>query len=251
MGKPASITQGNNKLGAMIYGWSLPASEKICIGASALCAMYCYAKAGFFRMGNVKSSHQKNYQFSLTADFVDWMVATIVALWIRVVRIHVGGDFYDAEYVEKWIEIVERCPRVQFFAYTRSWRDDECLPLLVRLAGLPNVQMWWSIDRETGPAPLYRGIRRAYFAVNDIDAKNAPDDCDLVFRDDTNTEMKKANGVQVCPVENGVQTQVPITCSSCGICWNKAETTWEGALSPFLEPDREILAPEALELANV
>jgi len=249
--KPASITQGNDKLGALIYGWSLPAGEKICIGASALCAFLCYAKSGFFRMRNVKQSHMRNYLFSLTDEFATWTIATIVSLYIRVVRIHVGGDFYSVEYVEKWIEIAEACPKTRFFAYTRSWRDEECLPALIRLAALPNVELWWSMDRETGSAPLIRGIRRAYLAVNDIDAKHAPDDCDLVFRDEDDTVMKKANGVQVCPVENGVKTKVPITCSSCGICWNKADTKWEGALSPYLEADHEILAPEVKDLLHV
>ena len=236
----------NSKLGSLIHSWSIPPGrEWSCPGESTLCSVRCYAKRGFFRMPNVKDSHVKNFVFSETAEFENWMLSVIAVNYVRVMRIHASGDFYDIPYIQKWVRIVKQSPRQLFFAYTRSWRKPELLPELIKLAGLENFQLWWSLDRETGPAPLIRGVRRAYMAISDADARCAPDDCDLVFRDKPQTPMKKANGVQVCPPENGVQTRVQkVTCSRCKICWNKKNTKWETELSPYLYGnDQEINAP--------
>lgn len=232
----AAISSTNNKLGPMIHSWSIPAGKAwSCPGESQLCRVRCYAKRGFFHMPNVSESHTRNFKFSKTPEFVPWMRQQLTQSYVRIMRIHVAGDFYTVDYTRKWYEIVSRSPRVLFFAYTRSWRIEEIFPELVKLGALSNLQLWWSIDRLTGPAPLVRGIRRAYMAVDDVDANHAPDDCDLVFRDNPGTIMKKANGIQVCPTENGVQTQRPITCSNCGICWNQRNVHWETVLSPLLD----------------
>ncbi len=238
--KLATISDATNaKLGRLIHSWSLPAGKRFsCPGESGLCRTRCYAKHGHFHQTNVKDAYARNFSFSQTDEFADWMVGALRACFAQVMRPHVSGDFYSVEYVRKWHYVVSWLKRIQFFAYTRSWREEEQLPELVKLAALPNFQMWWSIDRETGPAPLIRGIRRAYMAIDDVDADLAPDDCDLVFRAQRATVMKKANGILVCPPENGVTTQSKITCSNCGICWDKRHTAvprWEASILPYLD----------------
>lgn len=155
------------------------------------------------------------------------MIQQLRCWYVAVMRIHVSGDFYSAAYVRKWIKIAKASPDVQFFAYTRSWRVAGMLPALIEFGQLPNVQLWWSEDQDTGPSPAVAGIRVAYMAVSDDDAANATKRHDLLFRDGPKTAMKRANGVQVCPVEQSVPRQVKLTCSSCKICWEKAkcETT--------------------------
>lgn len=199
-------------------------------------------------MPAVLKSHTRNLDFSQTEDFVPWAIATLRVRSVRVMRIHVAGDFFDDAYVRRWTAIVKACPDVTFYAYTRSWRLGEMFPELIRLGQLPNMHLWWSMDRSTGRPPLIRGIRCAYMAINDADAATAPDDVDLVFRDDDKTVMKKANGVQVCPPENGVATSPAITCSRCGICWKPKTTAWESVLLPYIEPaggdEFELFAPD-------
>lgn len=192
-------------------------------------------------MPNVHRSHQRNYEFSQTDEFVEWLVSTVRARFVRIMRTHVSGDFYDVAYIQKWVEIAKACRHTRFFAYTRSWRCDDMLPELIQWSRLPNVSLWWSIDRETGPAPLVSGIRRAYMATDDVDAQHVPDDCDLIFRDNPHTVIKRARDVLVCPVENGVTKGV--TCSKCGICWDKLRAPrWEHLL-PEIQGD-DINAPE-------
>lgn len=223
-----SLTDSNSKLGPLIHAWSLPAGARwTCPGESGLCRTRCYAKRGFFRMPSVSKSHLSNYEASQSPEFASWMVQELRHRVARVVRVHVSGDFYSSEYTAAWRDIISRSRNCEFFAYTRSWRVEEIFPDLVRLSSLPNMQLWWSLDRETGPAPVVRGIRRAYMAIDDADASTAPDDCDLVFRDGPKTVMKKANGVMVCPPENGVHTQHKITCTKCGICWKPKTPNWE------------------------
>ncbi len=223
-----------------------------CPGESAICSQLCYAARGFFVMPTVARSHARNRDFSRTEEFVPWMTAQLQAHFVRVLRIHVAGDFYDAPYVAKWLTIAEQSRRTIFYAYTRSWRDEEILPGLIALSRLPNVNLWFSQDRQTGEAPLISGVRRCYLAVDDADARTAPPSCDLVFRDRPPSVMKYANSVLVCPVENGVHTgRFHHTCSSCGICWDKQRLPrWEQQLLPLLQetehkpvdaPDREVL----------
>jgi len=190
---------------------------------------------------NVLRAHDRNYQFSTTSQFSGWMTGELVRNSVRVLRVHVAGDFYDVDYTRKWLEIVRHSGRVTFFAYTRSWRDDAILPELIALSELPNFVMWFSLDRETGPAPLVETVRTAYMAIDDMDADVAPDDCDLVFRDIKRRRVPMkytASGVLVCPAENGVQGKHKHNCSSCGVCWNRSrKPDWRTALLPFMEHD--------------
>jgi hypothetical protein len=227
----------NEKLGPLINSFSTPAGYEFgCIGASVVCQFWCYAKKGRFRMPNVNDCYTRNLSFSATDDFAEWAIASIKQAFAQIVRIHVSGDFRDVDYTRKWRYIVSKCPRTTFFAYTRSWREEDILPELLYLSSYPNMQLWWSMDRETGPAPYIQGIRRSYMAISDVDAKMAPADCDLVFRVEPETVLKKANGVQVCPPENGLEANKHITCSRCRMCWRRSSAKWEDVPLPVFDP---------------
>jgi hypothetical protein len=144
----------------------------------------------------------------------------------KVVRVHVAGDFYSAEYVAKWTEVVKACPDIIFYAYTRSWRIPDINDELTKLASYSNVRLWFSVDAETGaPVNVPHRVRTAYLSVdsNDIPAHTM----DLVFRDYGSRGMiqKRLNGIIVCPPENGV---TDITCEQCGICWKKTTPITKG-----------------------
>jgi hypothetical protein len=174
------------------------------------------------RTGSVKAAHLRNYETSLKDTFASAMVASVNQRMVETLRVHAAGDFYDSDYVRKWIEVARECRQTTFFAYTRSWRDEEQLPWLISLGNEPNVQLWWSMDRDTGHPPVAFGIRTAYMAIGDEDARQAPDDVDLIFRNNPRTVLKRANSVLVCPEEQGVERSEKITCSRCGICWKAA-----------------------------
>lgn len=172
-------------------------------------------------MPAIATRHRLNLISSLSPRFAASVAREIRRNFIRVVRIHVGGDFYSKRYIRNWIRIVRACPTVQFFAYTRSWRKPKLLPLLKLLGNLPNMQLWWSEDRDTGPSPLVPGIRIAYLVVTDEDEKLVPSHADLVFRDRLHVKrrgrMKQIEGIRVCPHELDV-TSTSTTCTQCQLC---------------------------------
>mgnify|MGYP003627066837 FL=1 len=211
-----SITQGNVKLGMLVWGWSLPVLKSVCIGATALCAKLCYATKGFFAFNNVKTAHAANYEESMSEDFVQRMNTDIRRNFVSVVRVHVGGDFYSVEYVNKWLAIARANPASQLYAYTRSWRDPVVRKALLRLAREPNFQLWWSCDMDTGKPPVSMFVQSAYLSIKDSDVPRYK--VDLVFRSSQTTVMKYTpRGELVCPYDNGV---TKTTCSQCKLCFN-------------------------------
>lgn len=211
------------KLGPKIHGFHIPA-ELTCPGATEVCLSTCFGLLGHFRMPNVAEASARNKRRTESAEFVTDMVSEIMRKMADVVRTHVVGDFYDAPYVRKWIAVAEQRPRTQFFAYTRSWRKPRMVQALTAFAALPNVELWLSSDRQTGPALAIPHTREAFMLRVPGDEALVPDEADLVFRNRRRdwAPMKKLNGVQVCPEEDGIERKLPINCSRCSICWKGA-----------------------------
>lgn len=212
------VRRGNQKLGMGIYTWSLPARDDICVGATAICREFCYAKKGHFSRTNVQEKYERNYQLSLTQRFESVIYSLLLSLLILVFRIHVSGEFYSVAYVLKWIRIAKRRKATKFYTYTRSWQDAEMLTALTELGRLPNVYLWFSADKDTGEPPRIPGIRVCYTQVDDNDIPSYP--VDLFFRNKRKKVKKWINGSLVCPVENGV---TKTTCSQCKLCFSDKE----------------------------
>lgn len=215
------------KLGPSIFTFSIPAL-KTCPGKSALCAVLCYAATGFFLMKGVAAKHKVNLRRSRRADFAAAAVAELRDRGIMVLRLHMAGDFYSAAYAWAWVTIARKSPRTTIFVYTRSWAVEPILPPLVTLAGLRNVQLWFSCDRTMPRPPAVRGVRTAYLIAPGEDPATVPDWADLAFRDDEESPLKRANGVLVCPYEQGIKRALKLTCSRCRICWTEPRNPTHG-----------------------
>lgn len=172
-----------------------------------------------FQLPSVQLRYKDNFKVTQKSFFVEDICAEIAKKKVRVVRIHVSGDFYSADYVDKWLEIVDRFPAVTFYAYTRSWRVAEQRKKLNKLADRPNVRLWWSLDSETGcPKKVPTNVRLAYMSTGLLDVPDYP--VDLIFRDYPIRRIvqKKINEALVCPAENGISH---LTCEKCGVCWRE------------------------------
>lgn len=225
------IVMGNAKIGA-ISQFSLPAGQNFrgatCPGATEFCESLCYAKSALFMM------HEWKY-------YVNWAYATLfpkqfIEIWKNaaltgVVRMHVGGDFFSPEYVNTWSTIISQRKYTRFYAYTRSWQDGkgkvrkEFIAPLRRLAGLENMRLVLSCDRETGvpPVSLIPTAIRAWLAENDQDLPGS--DVELIFRDHSGMKATVAQmgGAPVCPVERSPlykKIDGKITCQNCSWCWS-------------------------------
>lgn len=213
------IRPGNSKLGE-VPCFSILAVET-CPGRTEVCESDCYATNGFFRMTNVTAAHQRNWDASKEPDFVKKMIDEIRQLELKILRVHVAGDFYSAPYIRKWIQIAQGCPDVTFYAYTRSWRRAKLLDALIDLANVDNFHLWFSCDKITHSidgVPPVDGIRSCYMQCEH--GESVPDYCDLVFRVKRDTIVKKINGCLVCPAENGIKPKRH--CEQCQFCWSTA-----------------------------
>lgn len=208
---------GNGKLGPGVWTWSIP-PVSTCPGRSTECSRLCYARGGYFAMPSVLTAYRKNLRRSRSPNFPALVRAELLANAVQTLRIHVSGDFYDADYTDKWLKIVRQNRRVRFFAYTRSWRDPEIYPKLLLLAKEPNMQLWFSWDKSMPYPPRVRGVKIAYMSVGDDDVPTKR--VDLVFRTKRLTPVKFMGGTIVCPHEQGIKRKLPITCVSCRLCFD-------------------------------
>jgi len=140
-GRRYSIKLGNLKISGNTIIFNLPPIIS-CPGAGE-CKEYCYAMS---RLGpifkNVKIARLENYKHSHEPYFIYDMVRLIKRLcknylYIKAVRLHEAGDFYDKLYTNKWIKIAAHFPRLTFYAYTKS--------IFVQDVKLPkNMRVWYS-----------------------------------------------------------------------------------------------------------
>ena len=209
------LLQGNQKIGSAIHNWSLPAVTS-CPGASELCKEACYARKHRFGYAVVRRRLQWNWRQCLRDDFVERMVSEIRSRGVLVLRVHVSGDFWSVEYVERWLEIMRQAPRVRFYAYTRSWRIPSLAAALEKLAALSCMRLWYSTDDECGsPANIPANVRLAYLQTSDAPAPSA---VDLLFRV---RRLRKLPALPViCPSETPAGHASQITCGACRRCFD-------------------------------
>jgi hypothetical protein len=50
------------------------------------------------------------------------MVIEVITSKASIIRIHSAGDFYNREYIAKWLTIMDSLPHITFYAYTKSFK---------------------------------------------------------------------------------------------------------------------------------
>ena len=146
------ISRGNLKLGSL-PSFSLPVIST-CPGKTPSCERYCYGLRGNFTMLNVIEANDRRLDATLRNDFVDIITKEIRQTRAPAFRLHVIGDFYNVEYIEKWIKIANALPTVIFFGSTRSWRCNFLSEAMTRFRDLENVYLKASVDRTDTLSPL-------------------------------------------------------------------------------------------------
>ena len=130
-----TISNGNAKLvpnnNVKYIIFSLPAI-KTCPFATALCRANCYALKSERAYPSARASRSNNWDVSKTDVFTPSMIQLIHNTIARKsyatakkieVRIHESGDFYSADYFNKWLAIADAFrsdSRLVFVAYTKS-----------------------------------------------------------------------------------------------------------------------------------
>lgn len=127
------LVDGNAKLGKGVWTFStLPGTmiydvvingKSYAVKGTCVCnCKGCYAMTGFYNMPGVKAANAMKTM--IARSFVDFMrraiTAQIKADNIKLCRLHASGDFFSAEYISAWQEIVKACPECLFWTYTKS-----------------------------------------------------------------------------------------------------------------------------------
>lgn len=208
--KRGLLSLGNQKLGEGIHVWSLPA-VKTCPGSTATCRKVCYATKSRFILDQVVERLDWNYQQSQRKDFADKMSEEVRRKGCQVVRIHVSGDFYSADYAEKWLWVMRNRPKPRYYFYTRSHAVPEILPVLEQMAALKCCRVWFSVDKDLSVDRIPPGVRLAFLQT---EADEEPELLDLRF------VVRRLRGKRLslpllCPNEQGSAAN----CGDCGKCY--------------------------------
>jgi len=143
------VIKGNSKMGKEVGIFNLP-PKKTCT-PTRWCLKgkngkpSCYALRNNYILPSVRASLQKRFNASKRKDFVDKISSEINNSKYKYFRIHSSGDFYSSEYVQKWIDIVRRCPGTLFRSTTRR-RDLK--KYIKQLSDLKNIIIRESLDTE-------------------------------------------------------------------------------------------------------
>ena len=121
----SKLKETSKKLGLKIFNFSIPAykskSGKVVCPFAESCVKYCYAQKGNYkRFPKVAEGMEERFLISKSLNFVALMDIEINKKKADAVRIHDSGDFYNNEYIEKWVNIAMLNPNVNFYAYTKS-----------------------------------------------------------------------------------------------------------------------------------
>jgi hypothetical protein len=105
------------------FNFGIPAYQsstglKTCPNAGA-CAKGCYALAGAYRFSNVAQAFERRLAATQSDLFIDAMLSDIDKQRAERIRIHDSGDFYNEEYLDRWLKIMRARPNVEFYAYTK------------------------------------------------------------------------------------------------------------------------------------
>lgn len=143
------LQRGNTKLGRSIYQFSLP--PIITCKPSTWCRDNCYACKGLYKMYEKRINEYFNrcYEISKKDSFVLKICDEIQSHKnLKYIRIHIAGDFYSPEYIEKWVWIAYLNPDIKFLAFTKR---QDFQKELEELNELPNVTIRESIDSTMDP----------------------------------------------------------------------------------------------------
>jgi hypothetical protein len=159
---PLCLALGNSKVGR-VWTFSLP-SFVTCPGASPWCRQHCYAWRFEQLRPNCRRAYIRNLALSLEPSrFVEHVLGALPED-APLVRIHVGGDFYSAEYCSGWLEVCQARPNTQFWAYTRVWSLSTLRRDLEQLRTLPNLELFGSCDPDMPLPP--EGWRVAFLEID-------------------------------------------------------------------------------------
>ena len=185
----------NRKLGKACI--SVPFPVSVC-NPDAPCFKKCYAQHGCQSFAGVQGAYYRNLRLynNSADDFFEQLHYKIKFSGLPMVRFFDSGDYPDAEFLERSVELAKKFPNVKFMAYTKKY--DLVNKYLDDGGKLPdNYNIFFSAWDKLWDVPNKHNLPVAY----------------VKFKDERFTPEIPKSAFH-CP---GRETN----CSACGVCWNK------------------------------
>lgn len=101
----------------------------------------CYCDNGFYNFDSIKAGNIRKLIYAkLFPSFLKSAIsAQIEADGIEQLRIHAAGDFFSAEYVAVWAEIIKAFPLVTFWTYTKYDKAVNAFDGLKNVSVVPSI----------------------------------------------------------------------------------------------------------------
>lgn len=163
------ISPGNSKLGHVASVSILPVSN--CPGMLEECK-YCYARAimKYSTWTEVQWTCNNFYAHNLIGTFEEDICAHVCLSRCKYFRIHVGGDFFNQDYLDMWFRIGRRMKDTVFLAFTKS-------TMLDYSKKPDNLNIIWSVFPSSDFRALQEGPR-AYTEFDTIKRYYPPEEVD-------------------------------------------------------------------------
>lgn len=194
---------GNSKLGDNVVTYSrMPGRKQSCPGATDYCESICYA----IRLAETTPLVQDMWHH----NDIWWRTPELsgmppLPVGTDLVRMHVGGDFDSSGYIDAWERLARIYADVLFWGYTRSWSVDHLRKALDILRGLPNVELFASVDPDHTDSQLDE-LQQASWRLSWI--SNDP-------------RVRRANPRATRRLECLEETGLQPDCRSCGYCFRR------------------------------
>ena len=113
------LIAGNSTMPSSVGIFNLP--PLVTCKPSRWCRKYCYGLQGRFLWNPVRKSLMWRLGESLRPDFVDNLIDELECRNFEYVRIHITGDFYSQEYINKWAVVAKLFPSIIFRTNTKRY----------------------------------------------------------------------------------------------------------------------------------
>ena len=114
------ISKGNKKTGIPSFSIHNTVCKNIRGCQAQDCFKYCYANKAIRMYPQTRALYARNLDATFKDNFVSLMNEELQDYPIRYFRIHVCGEFYSQDYLNKWFQIATKNPEITFFTYTKN-----------------------------------------------------------------------------------------------------------------------------------
>jgi hypothetical protein len=190
-----NMANNNSKTGKACLNLAFP----VCVcREDAPCKATCYACKGFQQMATVQAAYFRNLRlyYDDPDSFFEQIYCKVKFSGLPKVRLFDSGDFPDAEFLVRLVDLCKKTPNTKYMAFTKKY--ELVNDYIDKNGNLPeNLNIMFSAWDKLWMVPNPHNLGMAYV---DFDEKRL------------NPEFPK--NAFVCPGRES-------TCSACGACWSK------------------------------